>query len=159
MLMKKNLSENKFAIKFLICQKKKAKINECQFTELGFCWNLRTGNEKEQRRGLGQSSDRFSVITFSIFHQFDSEEFHLAKMSSRLLLLPSKGTKNTQTISHLYHLGSWFRQINQKKTKVLSFHDGMKGQEKTGKRLKLTKTREIPLMEKFKLNTSVEWAS
>lgn len=144
MLMKKNLSENKFAIKFLICQKKKAKINECQFTELGFCWNLRTGNEKEQRRGLGQSSDRFSVITFSIFHQFDSEEFHLAKMSSRLLLLPSKGTKNTQTISHLYHLGSWFRQINQKKLKFYLFMMEWKDKKRLGKDWSWQKQEKFP---------------
>lgn len=110
--MNRESRRKQLTIKFLICQKQKAKINESQFRGRRFCPSTvsgcvggEIGNEKS--KGLRQWPDRFSVITFPIFHRFDIEEFHFGKAFH----FPQH--KSIQTIS-LLSLRAMISQINQR---------------------------------------------
>lgn len=48
--------------------------------------------------GLRQCFDRFSVITFSIFHQFDIKEFHFDKKLF-ISLMSEAGVREKEKIS------------------------------------------------------------
>lgn len=110
--MNRESRRKQLTIKFLICQKQKAKINESQFRGRRFCPSTVSGCvggeiRNEKSKGLRQWPDRFSVITFPIFHRFDIEEFHFGKAFH----FPQH--KSIQTIS-LLSLRPMISQINQR---------------------------------------------
>lgn len=72
---------------------------------------------RKRRIGLRQSSDRFSVITFSIFHQVDIEEFHFGK-ASELFIPRSKQKYPNNFPSIISDLDFGNKSKNQQRTKV-----------------------------------------